>query len=268
MNTSTETFRERTNANQFQQRQRLPPNFSVVLKEYTREVLRVQPEDIFAWSAQYFKDLALESEPMLAQQPPPGHYKAEVEDPESEVVAMKISKSFAALDQQQKGRLFVDLVKRVLMESIQLTNEQALFILSSEYATIGDDATIDYRQLARDCVQAVLYFTQNEFQFPEVFHDEEEPTVHGRVREDIEGTLMRAAAEADADGLGRISYHDYTVVLENAPIDLTRRDIKLLQSEAAITRDGTIDIRAEVAGAFDRLLLAAKLTAFDEQNSG
>ena len=267
MASSAETFRERTNATQFQQRQRLPANFSVVLKEYTREVLRVQPEDIFAWSAQYFKELALETEPMVAQRPPSNHYQPEVEDPDREVVAMKIVKACAALDQQGRGSLFVDLVKRVLVEAVRLSPEQAQYVLSSDYAAIEDDASMDYRQLAHECVPAVLYFIQNNFEFAEVRHEEEEPTVHGRIREDIEGTLLRASVEADADGLGRISYKDYAAVLENAPIDLTRRDIKLLRAEAELSRDGTVDIRAEAAAAFDRLLIAAKLSAFDDQHA-
>lgn len=36
----------------------LPPEFAKVLKDFTREVLREQPEDIYAYGADYFKSAA------------------------------------------------------------------------------------------------------------------------------------------------------------------------------------------------------------------
>ena len=44
-----------TRATKFQKKFVLPPNFSEVLKGFTREVLRDQPEDIHAFGAAYFK---------------------------------------------------------------------------------------------------------------------------------------------------------------------------------------------------------------------
>ena len=87
---SGETFRERTLATQYQPRQSLPPNFSDVLKEYAREVLRNQPEDILEWSAAYFKALALETDPLQAKEPPADHYMPVVEDPDRAMLANKM----------------------------------------------------------------------------------------------------------------------------------------------------------------------------------
>eukprot|EP00758_Cryptobia_borreli_P004129 Tbor_TRINITY_DN4202_c0_g1::TRINITY_DN4202_c0_g1_i1::g.23894::m.23894 len=275
---SSETFRERTNATQYQQKQRLPPNFATVLKEYTREVLRYQPEDILDWSAKYFKKLAIATDPMLAKPEYDTHdtYSHEVDNihpqqevdnihPQQEVAAMKISKVFATMDTTGCGRLYVYLIKRALMESFGLSRQQALYILSCEFAEIHRDAMMEYRSIAHHAVSAVLYFQQQQPEFP-VNTNYEEASVHGLMREEVEEALTRTARDTDADGLGRISYGDYKSVLEVAPIDLTRRDINVLLAEAEITRDGTIDIKSEVANAFSLLQLSASFAEFEDSH--
>ena len=52
---STSIFRDMTRATKFQKKFQLPPDFSEVLKDFTREVLRDQPGDIYAYAANYFK---------------------------------------------------------------------------------------------------------------------------------------------------------------------------------------------------------------------
>lgn len=265
----TETFRERTNATQYQLRQRLPPNFSTVLKEYTREVLRVQPDDILEWSAEYFKRLAVDSDPTIAQQPPPNHYAPEVEDPDQEVLAMKMARVFQQMDEEDSGSLYIFMVKRAFLESFGLSRQQALYILSSDFVEIDDEAKVPYRELSRHAVPATTYFQQTQQEFAAPRHaDPSNPTVHGMTREELEGALMRAAAAEDGDGLGKIPIKGYKAVLENAPLDFTRRDIKVLLAESEVTRGGSVDIRLEVGRAFDLLLLSAAFSSFDEEHEG
>uniref|UniRef100_A0A7S1Q9X2 RIIa domain-containing protein n=1 Tax=Neobodo designis TaxID=312471 RepID=A0A7S1Q9X2_NEODS len=259
-------FRERTRATKYQQKYPLPPNFAQVLKDYTREVLREQPEDIPSWSAEYFKRLALDADPLTAKQPPPEHYAPSVENPELEVVAMRLSKVFAAMDDDGSGRLFIHLIKRALLDSIQLTKPQALYVLSSEYVAVADDGTTDYREFARDCVNAVLFFQQTNHQFPEVSHVDDGPTVHGLLKEELQDELLRVMRQADAEGLGRLPFARYREALMNAPLQLTQRDVNLLCAEAEQTSDGFIDFRIEVDNAFGLLYLAQSFAAFDEEN--
>ena len=264
-----DTFRESTNATQYQQKQRLPPNFSTVLKEYTREVLRVQPDDILEWSATYFKALAIETDPTIAQQPPADHYAPEVEDPEQEVLAMNMARVFQQMDEEGSGSLYLFMVKRAFLESFGLSRQQALYVLSSQFVEIDDEAKVPYRDVARHAVPATTYFQQTQQEFPALRHaDPENPTVHGMTREELEGVLTRAAGEVDEDDLGKISIKGYKGVLESAPLDLTRRDIKVLLAESEVTRGGSVDIRLEVGRAFDLLLLSGAFSAFDEENEG
>lgn len=258
-------FRERTRATEYQRRHQLPPNFGAVLKEYTREVLRAQPDDILHWSAEYFKRLALEKDPLMAQQPPPDHYAPTVEEPEIEVTASQIAKIFASMDDQQSGVLYVHLVKRALLGALNLTRAQALFILSSNYVTIGDDGTMEYRQFARDCVEAVLFFQHSGQTFPEATHADEAPTVHGLTREELEDALLQVMRAADTEGLGRLRYAKYRDALINAPLQLTQRDINVLCAEAEQTSDGYVEFKNEVENAFGLIYLSQAFTEFDER---
>lgn len=262
---SNDTFRERTRATRYQQRQQLPPNFASVLKEYTREVLREQPSDIVAWSATYFKRLALETDPLLAQQPPPEHYAPAIENPELEVVAMKIAKVFATMDDANTGVLYVHLVKRALLEPLGLSRPQALYILSSDYVRIADDGTMEYRQFARDCVNAVLFFQQSNYEFPEA-SQVDNPSVHGMSREELEDELRRVMRANDGEGLGRMMYPQYRQTLMNAPLQLTQRDINVLCAEAEQTSDGFVEFKNDINNAFNLLFLTEAFAAFDQQN--
>jgi hypothetical protein len=265
MSTGNDTFRERTRATRYQQRQQLPPNFAAVLKEYTREVLREQPQDIVAWSAQYFKRMALETDPLLAQQPPPEHYAPAIENPELEVVAMKIAKVFATMDDADTGVLYVHLVKRALLEALGLTRAQALYILSSDYVRIADDGTMEYRQFARECVNAVLFFQQSNYEFPEATQVDN-ALVHGMSREELEDELRRVMRANDTEGLGRVLYPKYRQTLMNAPLQLTQRDINILCAEAEQTSDGFVEYKNDIGNAFNLLFMTQSFTAFDQQN--
>jgi hypothetical protein len=260
-------FRDRTRATKHQKKLPLPPNFGDVLKEYTRAVLQHQPADILAWSAEYFKQLALESDPMTAQQPPAEHFAPSIDNHETELEAMNIAKVFASMDDSNTGYLYVHLVKRALHEALGLTRAQALYILSSDYVAVNDEGMLEYRQFARDCVDAVLFFHQSNFEFPEVHHVDDAPTVHGMVRGELQDEMLRVMRKADTEGLGRLLYSQYRDALINAPLQLTRRDISVLCAEAERTSDGYVEFKKEVENAFGLLFLSQSFTAFDENQS-
>lgn len=262
-----DSFRDRTRATRYQERQALPPNFADVLKEYTREVLREQPSDILAWSAQYFKKLALETDPLLAQQPPPEHYAPSIENPELEVMSMKICKVFATMDDANTGLLYAHLVQRALLEAFGLSKAQALYMLSCEYVNILDDGAMDYRQFARDCVNAVYFFQSSGYEFPDVSQYGDDALVHGLSRTEMEDELLRVLRTADEEGLGRLPFPAYRAALLNAPIQLTQRDLFILFAVAERTSDGFVEYKKEVAQSFDLLLYAVAFTSFDEEQA-
>ncbi|CUG36939.1 Hypothetical protein, putative [Bodo saltans] len=262
-----DSFRDRTRATRYQQRQALPPNFAQVLKEYTREVLREQPSDVLAWSAQYFKKLALETDPLLAQQPPPEHYAPSVENPELEVMSMKISKVFATMDDRNTGLLYSHLVQRALLEAFGLSKAQSLYILSCEYVNINDGGMLDYRQFARDCVNAVYYFQSTGYEFADLSQYGEDAAVHGLSKAELEDELLRVFRGADEEGLGRLPFPIYRDALINAPLQLTQRDLNILYAVAERTSDGYVEYKKEVDHSYELLLHSDTFSSFDAEQA-
>nr|CAJ2481029.1 unnamed protein product [Leishmania braziliensis] len=275
---STETFRERTLATQYQPRQHLPPNFSDVLKEYAREVLRNQPPDILEWSAAYFKKLALETDPLQAKQPPPDHYTPLVEDPERAMLANKMVKVFSTMDLSGSGRLPVLEVRRVLTEAFELTESHALYLLTAPFTTIIEDdgsgltdGGIEYTLFSHSAVRTIQYFQQHPNFFFDVDGSDANTTVHGMNRYDIEQGFLRIFRLLDEAGTGRLLLHDYQGALENAPYHLTHRDICVLRLECRTCgNDGNggpreVEYERELPHMFERLLLAEAFSLFEEE---
>ena len=271
-----EPFRHNTRANKYQERFRLPPTLAQVLKDYTREVLREQPHDINRWSAHYFRQLALSCHAGAGanvadteQQQADEHavnLPAQSEQ-DLERLATRMIQIFAGIDDENTGFLYVHLVKRALLEALTLTRPQALYILSSEHVTVNDEGMLQYRQFTRDCLNAVLFFQQSKYSFPQIDHVDTAATVHGMVKEELQDEFLRVMRQVDTEGLGRLPFPAYRDALFNAPLQLTRRDINLLCAEAEQTSDGFIDFRIEVNNVFVLLYLSQSFKAFDEQNA-
>ena len=269
---SGETFRERTLATQYQPRQSLPPNFSDVLKEYAREVLRNQPEDILEWSAAYFKALALETDPLQAKEPPADHYMPVVEDPDRAMLANKMVKVFASMDPAGNGRLPLSAVRRALHDGFDLTEQQVLYLLTAPFTVVDEENTgedaVDYNAFAYAAVSMVQYFQEHHTEFE--VDAAEKATVHGMSRTDVEQSFLRIFRLLDEAGTGRLVFQDYKSALENAPYHLTRRDICVLCREC-VTAPSAAGAAAEVAYErelplmFDRLQLAEAFTLFEEE---
>lgn len=274
---STETFRERTLATQYQPRQHLPPNFADVLKEYAREVLRNQPADILEWSAAYFKKLALETDPLQAKQPPPDHYVPVVEDPERAMLANRLAKVLATMDTAESGRLSIAEVRQALTEGFELSETQALYLLTAPFATTTEDAAgamaedvLEYKPFAYAAVRTIQYFQQHHDPSFDVDGSDADATVHGMNRYDVEQGFLRIFRLLDEAGTGRLVLQDYKGALENAPYHLTRRDIRVICLECntcggeveGMPRE--VEYEKELPYMFERLLLAEAFTLFEE----
>lgn len=256
-----ETFRERTLANRYQPRQHLPPNFPHVLKEYAREVLRAQPDDVLQWSADYFKRLALEADsPEDQQPPPPEEVVPREEDTEREALEKDVVNMFAELDPEQTGVLPIQTVLNALLTTCGLTSAQALYVLTS--TSLGDSDMVDYDVFVRKSWSAIQYFQETHHDF--CVNDIENATVHGLSRRDVELEFLRLLRYADEANTGLLSIDQYCKVLMDAPYHLTHRDLRLLRIEAARNAEGAVDYEAELPYMFDRLLLAEQFFLFDE----
>lgn len=260
-----QTFRERTLASRYRPRQTLPPNFSEVLKDYAREVLRGQPEDILEWSADYFMHLALNGAPPENDHNDENSVPSEV-DEDVEAVVKRMIDVFQHMDVANEGLLFIHLVQRALTDSFHLSPEQALYILTSKYTVVNPDETIEYRPFARKCIRAVQYFQKTHHEF--TLGDLTVVTVHGMNRNDVEYQLLHIFRLMDQPGTGRIPYADFRDALANSPFNLTHRDIRTLCIECEISSDNhEVEYEKEVPRMFPRLVLAKQFELFDLEDN-
>ena len=266
------TFREQTRATKYQQKFTLPPNFEGVLKEFTREVLRQQPLDIYEWAANYFKHKALEEDgvevsaagaaggstsPGTAGGPPSAEALNEV--------SAQLEGAFGEYDEGGSGRLYPHLLKRVLTESAGLTATQALFVLSNPGLSLLADGTMDYRAVAQatEVAQQVVYLQNTGYDFDA--GAAADATVHGMTREELTSELGSVFASLDAGSTGRLPLTEYGRALSSCPLQLSARDINLLILEAPIDGDGSVPWEKLLhEKMFGLICLSEAFTAFAE----
>eukprot|EP00755_Sulcionema_specki_P025446 Sspe_Gene.83339::Locus_54667_Transcript_1_1_Confidence_1.000_Length_921::g.83339::m.83339 len=255
-------FREQTRATKFQKKFELPPNFSDLLKEFTREVLRHQPEDIYVWAAQYFKEKALK-EDVNYEQPAPDPYAA-YQSADHDRTAAQLAGALGEYDTDKTGRLYPHLIKRVLVQSAGLTPEQALFLLSNSFVEILPDGTIDYINFSSKglVVEQLVHMQQTGHDFSS---SPDSDTVHGMTQSELKGELKDVLRKVDTSSTGTVPLITYRDTLRAAPLQLTHRDINLLCCEADITGDGLVRWEKEVEGkAFHLLSLSQVFTSYEE----
>ncbi|KAG8341846.1 hypothetical protein TRVL_07328 [Trypanosoma vivax] len=275
-----ETFRERTLANRYQPRQHLPPEFPKVLKEYAREVLREQPEDVLQWSANYFKRLALEMDAQGQQkyqsgEPPSLPDQVDTDDEQAieteehhtveevDIVEKQIhdyANMLADFDDDLSGTLPASVIKRALVRSCKITPSQALYILTASRLVEGS-TMIDYNAFARESFPILQLLQKEGRDF--VVDQTETATVHGLSRTEVAQEFLRIFRYADGSDTGLLPISKYMDVLQSLPYHLTRRDLRVLRVEAVLHGQDDVEYERELEFMFDRLLLARQFSLAD-----
>eukprot|EP00906_Rhabdomonas_costata_P002870 RCo004468 len=258
--------RDATRATKFQKKFVLPPNFSEVLKGFTREVLREQPEDINAFGASYFKRLALQQEG-IEEVAPKSEASSRKQLPlaEREKVGKLQTQLLDALsetDYDKVHRLHSNVIKRVLRASLQFSGDQCSYLISC----VGDninlaDGTIDYERFVIENILLIHFFTTSSYVFKAPKHRFEE-TVHGLTRDELVGRLTSLLQAADTAGTGKLTLEQYNTALRHAQLQLTHRDIALLTAEAMVSADGSVQYADELRRAFGLLLSSLMFEKF------
>eukprot|EP01060_Flectonema_neradi_P020700 TRINITY_DN281_c2_g4_i1.p1 TRINITY_DN281_c2_g4~~TRINITY_DN281_c2_g4_i1.p1 ORF type:complete len:286 (+),score=66.43 TRINITY_DN281_c2_g4_i1:69-860(+) len=251
-------FRDSTRATKYQNKFRLPPQFSDVLHDFTREVLRNQPTDIYEWAANYFKDKALKEDGVDTA-------KIDEADLGTNEMTWKLSDALYEYDDKKQGELYPHLIKRVLIESTGLTPAQAMFILSSSYVVQNTRGTIEYNKLAtdRNAINQILYFQESGYEFEDPASKGE---AHGLKLSEFQAELQAIFKEADPESTGHLTLPEFRKALETAPVQLTERDVNLLLIECTVNSDGYIAWEPMLADSmFNLVCLSETFTQFDEQ---
>ncbi|EAN77038.1 Regulatory subunit of type II PKA R-subunit, putative [Trypanosoma equiperdum] len=267
-----ETFRERTLANRYQPRQHLPPEFPGVLKEYAREVLREQPEDILQWSANYFKRLAREMDAkpagehrMTAPALPHLESRPNTREEEEEEYGERLQQyidMFVEHDSENNGVLPVKAIKEALLKSYGLTLPQALYVLTA--TQLVEKEPVNYAEFACESFPALRFVWSTEHNFQ--VSNREDTTVHGLSRIDVQQEFLKLLRFADRSDTSLLSIDQYMDVLRCAPYHLTTRDLRILRVEAELNERHEVNYEEELLHIFDRLLLAEQFAQLDSDD--
>jgi hypothetical protein len=131
-------------SHQYQKQFSIPDSFPQVLKEFTREILRNQPKNIYEFGYQYFKEKAEE----LKKKSSPSSQSSKDIVIDSE----KLIEGFAAADTSKTGQLYFKELKSILKNTIQNASElQILCALS--FADIDDKGMVDYKSFGKQCAE-------------------------------------------------------------------------------------------------------------------
>ena len=202
----------------------VPKDFPSVLKAFSREVLRNQPENIYEFGAEYFATLLSEA---AAQEAGTGGTAQERLTPEQLEGLLK--DLFKEADTDQSGALSMKEFKEVIrLANLGLSDREVGRLLAE--ADVTQDGEIDYEEfvpIAVDLVQG-LYARMESAAEDEVAavqaQQEAELLIRGMDKAELQKIMMDVFNKADADGSGQLSLAEFQTCIKEADLGLTRNE--------------------------------------------
>lgn len=219
-------------ASKFKTSHTIPPEFPEVLKDFVREILREQPQNIFAFGAEYFRDKASEG----------GGGGINEED-----LVNQLTTLFLQADVDGNGVLDKHEFKSLMHDAnLGLTKKQIKLLYSQ--ADMNDDGSIEYREFIPACVELILSIQAREearMQREEAEMEAEmeaEYFFHGMSMDEIEYLIRQAFSAADADGSGELDLKEFQMFLRDLPLNLTKKEINMAMMEVDANQDGKVSL--------------------------
>ncbi|TMW63392.1 hypothetical protein Poli38472_002333 [Pythium oligandrum] len=226
----------------------IPGDFPDVLRNFTREVLRLQgkvetKEQVYEFGVQHFQELLVKRDGAGAKNAASaaGHGGAQpqyMKASEEELYATLMG-AFEQLDPEQTGVVTADGYKQVLAffaEQFQLSAVE-IKALSAE-ADENDQGQIAYAGFAPLASQAIAQLRASRphrIQRAEIWSKKEvEVFLHGMMQDEIEGLLREIFQRADTEDNGSLSRIEFMDALRDADLGLTRREVNILMAEAPV----------------------------------
>lgn len=219
----------------------VPKDFPSVLKAFSREVLRNQPENIYEFGAEYFATLLSEA---AAQEAGTGGTAQERLTPEQLEGLLK--DLFKEADTDQSGALSMKEFKEVIrLANLGLSDREVGRLLAE--ADVNQDGEIDYEEfvpIAVDLVQG-LYARMESAAEDEVAavqaQQEAELLIRGMDKAELQKIMMDVFNKADADGSGQLSLAEFQTCIKEADLGLTRREINVLMTQVDVDGSGYVE---------------------------
>jgi Ca2+-binding EF-hand superfamily protein len=244
----------------------IPPEFPEILKDFAREVLRQQPENINEFAAKYFDCLAqgLPAEGGAGGIGGRGGGASANAEPEMSLDEVEeiIQDLFHKYDQDGNGYLdpveFKSLMTD-LQQRLDFPPDEILLFLAE--ADMNQDGMIEYEEfipLALQVIQGMYAKKRLEQHTQDIEQHAEDLLVHGMSREELKELVESIFSRMDEDNSGTLSKSEFMGALQSMELGLTRREINTIMFKIDSDNDNNISYREFVPFAFD---LLQKLTS-------
>ncbi|KAL1504356.1 hypothetical protein AB1Y20_010762 [Prymnesium parvum] len=232
----------------------VPKEFPSILKAFTREVLRNQPENIYEFGAAYFSEVISQRAEAEAQQ------TSNVRRLSPSELEELLRRMFYQADKDGSGTLSVSEFKDVLkMADLGLTASEMKRVMAE--ADVNNDGEITYAEFVPLAVDLVMALYARVEKDEEMDNEEREAhsaaqdfMLHGMGKDELESVMREVFLKADADGSGALSMTEFHKCIREADLGLTRKEINRLMQEVDVDRDGIVTYDEFVPLCFDMLV--------------
>jgi len=245
----------------------VPKEFPSVLKSFTREVLRAQPQDIYEFGAQYFSELLAQAEAAAAAE------QSGVRRLSPEELEELLTQMFHEADADGSGALSMVEFREVLkMADLGLSDRETKRVMAeADFDGNGEISYSEFIPLAVDLVQSMYAKMEMEQAKAQEEEDAREEAknylLHGMTKEQVEQTMMEIFHKSDADGSGALSLQEFQKCCRDADIGLTRKEVNILMHQCDVDGDGHISYEEFVPLCFEMLTEILKDELLQEKRS-
>ncbi len=227
-------------SSRYQKPYTIPEEFPPLLKQFTREVLREQPENLYAFGATYFKKL------LELKRDEERKASRSVLEMTSEEIQEYIQEIFLAADSDANGFLDRREMKVVLdSANLGLTKKEMREVMTE--CDENEDGYIEYNEFIPIMVQIMHSMKAKEAAAKEAAaqeddaHDKAEAIlIKGLYEAEFFERLKASFLAADKDKSGLLDRREFKSCLKYSGLGLTKKEINLLMSEADYDGDGLI----------------------------
>jgi len=220
----------------------IPPEFPTVLKDFVREVLREQPDNIYRFGRDYFENLAFPDDEGLL---PETSGRRIFEGMSDEELLSWLTELFVAADTDNNGTLDRSEFKEI-MKHLNLSPQEAIHVFVE--ADVDESGSLEYEEFLPLMVQVLQTISsmdalqENERGMTELAEATADYMIRGMSGTEMEAMVVKMFAEADLDDSGSIDITEMKHLLKKCNINLTKKEANILFMSVDADGNGCIDI--------------------------
>jgi len=235
----------------------IPKEFPEVLKAFTREVLRVQPQNINEFAVKYFErkaqGVAENDTAAGGSGMGPAVDVGDVENIVRDLFKRYDEDNSKSLDPREFKTLMTDLQSRMGFPPDEIYR----FLAEADQ---NADGMIEYEEFIPLALQIVQSIYAKKALEAHVDHVEQQAQtlVHGMSREELTACIQTMFEEIDVEGTGLLSRAAFVQALQGMELGLNRKELNAIMFQVDEDQDGFISYREFARFAYD---LLQKLTS-------